>query len=162
MFAELQRRNVIRMVGLYLVGAWLLVQVAGTLLPVFDAPAWVMRSLVVVLAIGFVLALVIAWVFEWTPQGLRRDSDVPVAQSIAPQTARRLDRAIIVVLVLALAVFAIERFALAPTRGMQTQPDSIADATTPSTAGKSASDPGPASRINPKSIAVLPFADLSP
>ena len=71
--AELRRRNVIRMAGLYLVGAWLITQVAATLLPVFDAPTWVMKALVALLAIGFFAALVFAWVFEWTPQGLKRD-----------------------------------------------------------------------------------------
>ena len=68
--AELRRRNVIRMAGLYLVGAWLVVQVAGTLLPVFEAPPWAMKSLVALLAFGFVAALVFAWVFELTPEGL--------------------------------------------------------------------------------------------
>src|SRR5450759_5182792 len=102
-FTELKRRNVIRFAGLYLVGAWLLVQVASTVLPMFGAPDWLPRSIVVLLAIGFLPALIFSWVFELTPQGLRRDEDVPPEQSIAPQTARRMDRTIIVVLVLALA-----------------------------------------------------------
>ena len=72
--AELRRRNVIRMAGLYLVGAWLVAQVAGTVLPMFDAPAWVARSVVLLLAIGFVPALAFAWIFELTPEGLRRDA----------------------------------------------------------------------------------------
>jgi hypothetical protein len=67
---ELRRRNVIRMAGLYLVGAWLLVQVAGTVLPMFEVPAWVARALVIVLALGFVPALVFAWIYELTPDGL--------------------------------------------------------------------------------------------
>ena len=69
-FAELKRRNVVRMAGLYLVGAWLIVQVAGTLLPMFGAPDWLPRSIVILLAIGFVPALVFSWVFELTPEGL--------------------------------------------------------------------------------------------
>ena len=64
--AELKRRNVVRMAGLYLVGAWLIVQVAATLLPVFEAPSWVMKTLVGLLVIGFILTLVISWVFELT------------------------------------------------------------------------------------------------
>jgi hypothetical protein len=68
LLTELKRRNVIRMAGLYLVGAWLVVQVAGTLLPVFEAPAWVMKTLVGLLAVGFVAALVFSWVFELTPE----------------------------------------------------------------------------------------------
>ena len=89
---ELKRRNVVRMAGLYLVGAWLLVQVAGTLLPVFDAPTWMMKSLVGLLAACFIPALVFSWIFELTPQGLKRDEDVAPEQSITPQTARRMAR----------------------------------------------------------------------
>ena len=89
--AELKRRNVIRMAGLYLVGAWLVVQVAGTLLPMFGAPGWIARSVVILLAIGFVPALVFAWVFEVTPDGLKRDAAVPAEASIAPRTAQRMN-----------------------------------------------------------------------
>src|SRR5678809_1303622 len=112
-FAELKRRNVIRMAGLYLVGAWLLTQVSSTVLPMFDAPAWLPRSIVVLLAIGFVPALIFAWVFELTPQGLKRDEEVKPEESIAPQTARRMDRRIIVVLIIALLYFAFDKFVLA-------------------------------------------------
>ena len=79
LIAELKRRNVIRMAGLYLVGAWLLVQVAGTVLPVFDASGWVMQGWWCVLVIGFVPALVFAWVFELTPEGMKRDGEVTAA-----------------------------------------------------------------------------------
>ena len=66
LLAELKRRNVIRMAGLYLVGAWLITQVAGTILPMFGAPDWIARTVVILLAIGFVPALVFSWVFELT------------------------------------------------------------------------------------------------
>src|SRR5213075_2692156 len=111
-FAELKRRNVIRFAGLYLVGAWLLTQVASTVLPMFGAPGWLPRSIVILIVIGFIPALIFSWVFELTPQGLKRDEDVPAEQSIGPQTGRRMDRLIIVVLVLALACFAVDKFVL--------------------------------------------------
>src|SRR5215813_3259922 len=101
-FAELKRRDVIRAAGLYLVAAWLIVQVAGTVLPMFAAPEWLPRSIVILLAIGFVPALIFSWVFELTPEGLKREDRVAPEQSIAPQTARRMDRMIIVVLLIAL------------------------------------------------------------
>jgi TolB-like protein/Tfp pilus assembly protein PilF len=113
---ELKRRNVIRMAGLYLVGAWLVVQVAGTMLPMFGAPDWVARSIVTVLAVGFVPAMIFSWVFELTPDGIKRDADVLPQESIAPQTARSMDRAIIVVLTLALGYFGFDKFVLAPRR----------------------------------------------
>src|SRR5207253_4435060 len=140
-FAELKRRNVLRMAGLYLVGAWLVVQVAGTVLPMFGAPEWLPRTIVVLLTIGFVPAVIFSWVFELTPQGLKREDDVAPEQSITPQTGRRMDRTIIVVLVLALGYFAFDKFVLAPRR---------AAAPNDSSSGASA-----------KSIAVLPFENLS-
>ena len=84
LLAELKRRNVIRMAGLYLVGAWLVLQVAETLLPIFGTPEWVLKSVVLVLALGLVPALVFSWLFELTPDGLKRDRDVPLDASIAP------------------------------------------------------------------------------
>src|SRR5258706_13113245 len=111
-FAELKRRNVIRAAGLYLVGAWLVVQVAGTVLPMFGTPEWLPRTIVVLLAIGFVPAVIFSWVFELTPEGLQRDEDVAPEKSMAPQTGRRMDRMIIVPLVFALGDFPFDRFVL--------------------------------------------------
>src|SRR3546814_20413137 len=80
----------------------------------FGAPDWISRTVVLLLAIGFVPALVFAWVFELTPEGLERDADVPAHRSIAPQTAKRMNRPIVVVLVLALGYFGIAQFLLSP------------------------------------------------
>jgi TolB-like protein len=148
--AELKRRNVIRMAGLYLVGAWLVVQVASTLLPMFAAPSWLPRTIVVVLAIGFVPALVFAWVFELTPEGLKRDADVRPEQSIAPQTAQRMDRIIVAVLLLALVYFGFDKFVLAPRR----------EAVQMTAAAQQARNEVQAVELE-KSIAVLPFVDMS-
>ena len=89
--AEHKRRNVIRMVGLYLAGAWFIVQVTGTVLPMFDAPARLPRSMVILLGMGLIPALIFARAFELTPQGLKHGAEVGTEQSIAPQTARRMD-----------------------------------------------------------------------
>ena len=153
-FDELKRRNVVRMAGLYLVGAWLLVQVAGTLLPMFGAPDWMPRSVVIILAIGFLPALIFSWVFELTPQGLKRDEDVAPEQSIAPQTARHMNRMIIAVLVLALAYFGFDKFVLTPRREV-----ALVAATEKSVAARSA--PESKSGVSAKSVAVLAFANLS-
>ena len=143
---ELKRRNVIRMAGLYLVGAWLVTQVTGTLLPVFEAPGWVMKTIVGILAIGFIPAVIFSWVFELTPDGLKRDAEVTPGQSIAPQTARRMERIILVFFAIALAFFAFDKFMLAPER------EAALLASTAQAAA--ASD-------TPRSIAVLAFDDLS-
>jgi TolB-like protein len=148
---ELKRRNVIRMAGLYLVGAWLIVQVASTLFPAFAVPDWALRALVIVLALGFVPALVFSWVFELTPDGLKRDAEVPPEASIAPQTARRMDRIIIAVLMLALVYFGFDKYVLSPRRAQSTA--------APAVAATQAVAPAPAANGN--SIAVLPFVDMS-
>jgi TolB-like protein/Tfp pilus assembly protein PilF len=150
LLAELKRRNVIRMAGLYLVGAWLIVQVAGTVLPMFGAPAWVPRTIVIVLAIGFLPALAFAWVFELTPDGLKKDSDVNPSQSIAPQTAQRMNRLIVAVLVLALGYFGFDKFVLAPKREAAMLAATQKQATPPAVV---ASDG--------KTIAVMPFLNMS-
>ncbi len=115
--SELKRRNVIRMAGLYLVGAWLID--AGSRNAAADirsTPEWVLQSLVILLAIGFIPAMVFAWVFELTPDGLKRDAEIPESESIAPQTARKMERMIIALLVLALVFSRFDKFVLAPKR----------------------------------------------
>jgi TolB-like protein len=153
-FHELRRRNVIRMAGLYLVAGWLIVQVSGTVLPMFDAPAWLPRSLVFLLAIGFVPALIFSWVFELTPEGLRREGEVPAEQSIKSQTGQRMNHMIIAVLVLALGYFGFDKFVLTPKR----------DAALVSSAHEEGAKQAAAATVpvaNDKSIAVLPLANAS-
>ena len=153
LFAELKRRNVLRAAGLYLVGAWLLVQVASTVLPAFDVPAWALRSLIIALVVGFVPAMIVAWVFELTPDGIKRDEDVRPADSIAPQMAHRMNRWLLVVSVVAIGYFAFDKFVLAPRRE--------AALVTQTTAHVIAAISAENSKISPPSIAVLPFENLS-
>jgi TolB-like protein/Flp pilus assembly protein TadD len=147
-FTELKRRNVVRMAGLYLVGAWLLVQVASTMLPAFDAPTWLLRGLIITLAVCLISVLIFSWIFGLTPQGLKRDEGVSPTKSLAPQTARRMDRLIIVVLVLALGYFCFDKFVLTPRREVAL----IATASSPNEHEAAA---------GAKSIAVLPLVNES-
>jgi len=151
LFIELKHRNVLRIAGLYLVGAWLIVQVAGTVLPMFNAPAWLPRAIVIVLAIGFIPALVFAWVFELTPEGLKREKDVNRSESITPRTGKSLDRIIMVVLALALGYFAFDKFVLSESREV-----SIAEE-----AHQAGRSEALVESFGEKSIAVLPFVDMS-
>ena len=151
---ELKRRNVIRMAGLYLVGAWLVTQVAATVLPLFGAPDWLARSVIMVLAIGFIPALAFAWIFEVTPDGIKRDDEVPPDKSIAPQTAQRMNRMIIAVLALAIIYFGFDKFVLAPA-GQAAQTAATPHGTNPA---MGANLPSMASD---KSIAVMPFLNMS-
>ena len=150
--AELRRRNVIRIAALYLVGAWLAMQVAATLLPIFDTPGWVLKVLVVLLAIGFVPALVLSWIYELTPGGLKREQEVDRSQSIVDHTARRLDIAVIVLLLgVGAMIFWQARSGPQPAATAEAAPAAVAGAPAAADAGA----------ITDKSIAVLPFADFS-
>ena len=154
-FHELRRRNVFRMAGLYVVAAWLIIQISGTVLPMLDAPAWIPRTLLFLLALGFVPALIFSWVFELTPEGLRREGDVPAGQSIMSETGQRMNHMIIAALVLALAFFGFDKFVLTPKREAALVTSAHDEATKQATSTPSA----PAA--SDKSIAVLPLANAS-
>jgi TolB-like protein/Tfp pilus assembly protein PilF len=109
---ELKRRNVVRVGVGYTVVAWLLLQIADVVLNNISAPSWVFQAILLLLALGFPLALFFAWAFELTPDGLRKEKDVDRSASITHSTGRKLDFIIIGVLSLALVMFAIDRFAL--------------------------------------------------
>ena len=160
---ELKRRNVLRMAGLYLVGSWLIVQVTGTLLPVFDAPSWVLKTLVGLLAVGLVPALIFSWVFELTPDGIKRDAEVEPNRTVAVQTTRRLDRMIIAVLLLALTYFGFDKFVLAPRHEASLIASMThVDQEALKTSGNNSAPARSSDAIDRKSVAVLPFTDLSP
>jgi Tfp pilus assembly protein PilO len=109
-FAELKRRNVIRVAVAYSVIAWVLAQIAEFAFENFGAPDWVLKSVVVILLLGLPIAIIFAWAFEMTPEGIKREKEVDRNQSITPQTGKKLDRVIIAVLVVALAWFAWDKF----------------------------------------------------
>jgi TolB-like protein len=151
LYRELKRRNVFRVAIAYLAGSWLLVEVAETIFPLYgfgDTPA---RVIVTLLAIGFPLFLVFSWVFEITPEGLKLERDIRREESITPQTGKKLDRIIIVLLALALGYFAFDKFILDPTRDAELV-EETAQQTRSGILVESYGD---------KTIAVLPFVNLS-
>ena len=95
-FEELQRRNVFRVGVAYLVGSWLVVQVCDVLFDAFALPDWSLRLVIILLAIALPVALFVAWAYELTPEGIKREEDVDRSQSITPQTGQRLNIAIMV------------------------------------------------------------------
>ena len=137
-FTELKRRNVLRAGALYIGAAWALSQGVAQLLPVFDFPNWVVRWFVIAAIIGFPFAMLFSWFYEWTPQGIQRESDVAPDASVTRETGRKLDRWIIAVLSIAVVLLLADIFV--PHRDAQTA------------AAPSAQD---------KSIAVLPLFNLS-
>ena len=134
-FAELKRRNVYKVAVAYAVVGWLVIQVSSTVLPTFHAPEWVVQTLVVLVAIGFPIALVIAWAFELTPEGIKRTEDVDLAAS-----ARQPRKHAWIFVVIVGAAFSVGLFFIGRYTGRNT-----------------ASAP----ELPAKSIAVLPFDNLS-
>src|SRR5213082_1268789 len=107
-FAELKRRNVYKVAITYAVVAWLLIQAASILLPTFEAPTWVMKAFVVLLAFGFVISAMISWAFEATPEGLKRTKDVSPEMSLPSWSARKFAAFIISLALIAAGLFAFQ------------------------------------------------------
>jgi TolB-like protein/Tfp pilus assembly protein PilF len=109
-FEELKRRNVFRVGIAYLIAAWLILQVIDVVVPILELPNWISRAILLFLAVGFVVSLILAWAYEVTPEGVKREKEVDRSESITPQTGRKLDFIIIGVLGIALAIFALDKF----------------------------------------------------
>jgi TolB-like protein len=157
LYHELKRRNVFRVAIAYLALAWLLTEVSGTLFPAFGIPDWGIRFVVIVFALGFVPALIISWVYELTPEGIKREKDVVRDVSITHLTAKRLDVFTIGLIVVAFAFILADRLWLSPRFEQQiTAPEeAVTDTAKPP-------EPEPAEpQYPPNSIAVLPFVNMS-
>lgn len=146
LFAELKRRNVYKVAVAYAVVSWLLVQVATQVFPFFDIPNWAVRLVVLLLILGFPVALVLSWAFEITPEGIKRESEVASDKSITHHTGRK-----IVALTIVLAVVAAGLLAFQLLRSKSPSAATVL----PATVSNAAVD------IPSKSIAVLPFDNLS-
>ena len=142
---ELKRRNVIRVAVLYLVSSWVLLQLADVLSSLLNAPDFAGSIVIMLLVLGFFPALIFAWVYEMTPEGLKREVDVDRSQSQTPETGKKINTVIIVLLVIAIGGLIADR--LIPESSVIEDPV-VAES--------------PASAVDSLSIAVLPFADLSP
>ncbi|MDH3401510.1 MAG: hypothetical protein OEM03_11170 [Chromatiales bacterium] len=153
--AELKRRNVIRVAILYLVSSWVLLQLTDVLSSLLSVPAWAGSLVVMLLTLGFVPALLFAWVYEMTPEGLKREKDVDRSRSITGQSAHKINTLITVLLVIAIVGLVTDR--LIPEQGTAS-PAGTEQAGSASEASSQPLTPDDALA----SIAVLPFDDLSP
>ena len=150
---ELKRRNVFRVGIAYAITAWLLLQITEVLLDLLELPPTMGKVVIVVLLIGFPLALLFAWAFELTPEGVKREKDVIRDDSINPKTSKRLDRMIIIGLAVIIVVMGIERVWFAGT--------TTAVATATLTAQPAETSISQSVEADQKSIAVLPFVNMS-
>jgi TolB-like protein len=145
-FSELKRRNVYRVAVAYAVVAWLLIQIATQVFPFFEIPNWAVRLVVVLLLLGFPVALILAWAFEITPEGIKRTDDVTPQESIASRRGRKLIAFTAVAAVIAAGLFAFQWMKSHSRSSVEPQTDGLA---------------GARPSIPEKSIAVLPFENLS-
>jgi TolB-like protein len=143
---ELKRRNVIRVGVLYLVAAWLLLQLTDVLSSLLPVPESAGSTVVMLLLLGFLPVLIFAWVYEMTPEGLKREVDIDRSQSLTPNTGKKINTLIVILLILAIAGLVADR--LIPESSVDTDAATV----------DSVEAPLPAAD---RSIAVLPFADLS-
>ena len=141
LYAELSRRNVIRVGIAYAVASWVLLQIVDVISPIFELPVWAPKLIFVILAIGLVPALIFAWAFELTPEGIKKESEVDRSGSITPQTGRKLNKVIIGALVVAVVLLLVDRQFSDPANEPQETVAAISD--------------------TDKSIAVLPFVNMS-
>ena len=155
-FNELKRRNVFKVVVAYVVVAWLVMQVADVILNNVEAPGWIFHVLLLFLGIGFIFAIFFAWEFELTPEGLKRETEVDRTQSITHQTGHKLNFAIISILMLALGYFAYDKFVLSGNG--EVAPPELSAVTQAEQATSALAETAELDN----SIAVLPFADMSP
>jgi TolB-like protein/Flp pilus assembly protein TadD len=147
---EMKRRNVGRVAILYLVACWLILEPVHVIFHMLDVPIWANRLVIILMALAFPAVIIFAWVYEITPDGLKPTEEIPRGQSIRKQTGRRLDRAIIAVLALALSYFVVDKFWLSKhMEGAANEPTRAAPATTTTFAPPA------------HSIAVLPFVNMS-
>jgi len=149
---ELRRRNVLRVGAAYAVTAWLIIQVVETVFPIYGLSNQAIRVVISALAVMAVPLLLFTWAFELTPDGFRWDKDVDRSQSISSDAGKKLDRIIIVVLALALGYFTFDKFVLSESREAE-----IAESARE--AGRTEAFIG---TFGERSIAVLPFVDMSP
>jgi TolB-like protein/TPR repeat protein len=147
---EIKRRNVGRVAILYIVVSYVVLEVFEMFFHLLEMPAWSGRIAVLIAVIGFPIALLLAWAYEITPEGLKPTDEVPPKQSITRQTGRRLDRAIAIVLAIALSYFVVDKFWLSKHPSVENSGASLAPAQTPALPV-----------IPEKSVAVLPFVDMS-
>ena len=136
---ELKRRNVFRVATAYAIAGWLIIQIATSVFPAFDFPQWTVQFVISLTTIGFPIALIFAWAFELTPEGIKKSAEVEITESVTSNTGKKLNRVIISVLSVAVFFLLTERIFFAES--------SILDRN--------------AAEFETASIAVLPFVNMS-
>jgi len=168
LFGELKRRNVVRVAVAYAIVGWISVEVSSTVLPIFEAPDWIVQVFTFFVILGFPLALILSWAYEITPEGIKLERNVAAGESNTHVTGRKLDYVIIGLLVLAVGFMFVDNYLpeSGPFAGAEIDPASLILELDepPSTAVERAAPvaEGQQRDVLPNSVAVLPFENLSP
>jgi TolB-like protein len=145
LISELKRRNVFKVAVAYGIAGWLIIQISDTVFPRIGLPDWTITFIIALVVIGLPIALIIAWAFELTPEGIQKSKDIVITDSVTNSTGKKLNGLIISVLSLLIVFLLIERFFFATTTSTNVNSQQATSTAT----------------ISKKSVAVLPFADLS-
>ena len=138
---ELKRRNVSRVALVYIIAGWLTMQVVDVMFPALNLPEWLVSAVAAFLLIGFPFALIFAWAFEMTPDGLKREKDVDRSESITTKTGHKLNRTALIILAIAVGFLLFDKFVLHQDHAISEEPVAAVEAK--------------------PSIAVLPFVNMS-
>ena len=141
---EIKRRNVVKVAIVYIIAGWLTMQVVDVMFPALQIPGWMTSAIAAMLLIGFPFALIFAWAFELTPEGIKREKDVDRGESVTPETGRKLNQAALIILTIAVGFLLLDKFVF--SKGDLVSQDSATDETV--------------ATVKP-SIAVLPFVNMS-
>jgi hypothetical protein len=152
-FGELKRRSVYKVAVAYAVVGWLLIQVATQVFPFFEIPNWGVRLVILLLMLGFPVALILAWAFELTPEGIKRAEEVTPAESRRPHRGRKLTALILIAAGIAAALLVFQFTGKLGVGREGARPAAVENVQGQRTA--------PAAPIQEKSVAVLPFENLS-
>jgi TolB-like protein/Flp pilus assembly protein TadD len=156
---ELKRRNVFRIAALYIVGAWLILQIADVMLPLFELPEWGVRATASILALGFIPAMIFSWIYEFTPKGLVKEADIELGSSVTADSGRKIDRITIAALMSVIALLLADRFWPDEIRGDETV---FVAPEAPAVVGSGTEFTPPVDQVIPdQSVAVLPFVNMS-
>lgn len=156
-WAELRRRNVFKVAAAYAVVAWLVVQIAAAVLPNVDAPRWIIQTIFVLLLLGFPVALLLAWAYEITAEGIKRTEEVPVEASVTRATGQRLNYAVIGLLLIAVIFLGFRNYLL---ESADERP--VGESATAAVPESTTTQASTEQSVLPNSVAVLPLENLSP
>ena len=170
LFEELKRRNVFRVGIAYAISAWVLLQIADLVIDNIVAPDWVMHVLMLLVGLGFIVALVIAWAYEMTPEGIKKEADVDRTKSVTHETSKKLDKITLAALGVVVVLVLADRFIAKPDNvdpqnshtatSAEKGPDTFSGENMPTLSDTTDQKLYPAP-VSEKSIAVLPFANMS-